>query len=66
MPRPVRAMVQTDQLNIDTKIVSSPHRFVVGGSAILVRPVISHHVAINGSVVCSPRASNMVRLLVRS
>lgn len=46
---PVRMIVIEDQLNRAITIVSSAMRFVVGGSAILVRLARSHQVAIRGS-----------------
>lgn len=50
VPVPVIKIVQGDQLNRDTIIVSSPHRFIEGGSAILDKFVMSHQVAISGSI----------------
>lgn len=66
VPNPVIKIVHGDQLNNDTIIVNSPHRLVVGGSAIFERFDRSHQVVRRGSVVCRPRAKSIVRLCVRS
>lgn len=66
VPRPVRRMVQYDQLNREVIIISSPIRLGRGGSAKLARFEINHQVAIRGRIICRPRVSNNVRLCVRS
>lgn len=58
--------MKADQLNSAIMIVSSAIRFVVGGSAMLVRFASNHHVAISGSRGCNPRVSRRIRLCVRS
>lgn len=63
---PMRMMEGLDQENIDMTINSSPMRLINGGRARLARLAISHHVAINGKIICRPRAMIMVRLWVRS
>lgn len=47
-------------------IMSSPARLGSGGNARLARLAINHHVVIRGSTICSPRASIIVRVWVRS
>lgn len=59
---PVRIIVSEDQLNRATTMVSSAMRFVVGGSAMLVRFARSHQVAMRGRRGCTPRVSNRIRL----
>lgn len=66
VPRPVITMVSEDQLNVDVMIISSPVRLTVGGSAMFIRFVNSHHVVIRGRISCRPRARSNVRLCVRS
>lgn len=66
IPVPVIKIVQGDQLNRETIIVSSPHRFVEGGRAIFDKFVKSHNVAMRGIVAWAPRTNNRVRLWVRS
>jgi len=66
VPKPVNAIDQYDQLNIDVIIISSPIRFGSGGSAKLARLAINHQAAIKGRIICRPRASRRVRLWVRS
>lgn len=63
---PVRMMVVLDHENVDTTTNSSPIRLMLGGRARLVRLARSHQAAIRGRRVCSPRASIIVRLWVRS
>lgn len=63
---PVRRIVNVDQLNRVTRMVSSAIRLVVGGRAIFVRLARSHQVDMRGSRGCSPRMSKRVRLCVRS
>lgn len=59
-------MVHQDQLNREVTIISSPMRFGRGGSARLARLAINHQAVIRGRAICSPRASSIVRLCVRS
>lgn len=66
VPAPVRISVHGDQLNIAVMITSSPIRFGSGGSARFARFEINHQVAVNGKIICSPRARIIVRLCVRS
>lgn len=66
VPSPVSRIVQDDQLNTDTIIISSPIKFGRGGRAKLARLAKNHQAAIRGKIICSPRVSNMVRLCVRS
>lgn len=47
--RPVKMMVNMDQLNNVTIIVSSAIKLVVGGSAMFVILASSHHVLMRGS-----------------
>lgn len=63
---PMRIIVILDHENDDITTNSSPTRLIVGGRARLVRLASSHHMAISGRSVCSPRARIMVRLWVRS
>lgn len=63
---PIRIIVMLDHENDDITTNSSPTRLIVGGRAKLVRLANSHHIAISGRSVCSPRARIMVRLWVRS
>lgn len=63
---PVIKIVQGDQLNIETIIVSSPHKFIDGGRAMFDKFVRSHHVAIRGRIVWAPRTKRRVRVCVRS
>lgn len=65
-PRPVREIVHEAQLNKEVIIISSPMRLGRGGSARLARLAINHQVVISGRAICSPRASSIVRLCVRS
>lgn len=60
------AIVHGDQLNSVVIIISSPIRLGSGGSARLARLAINHHTAVNGKIICNPRARIMVRLWVRS
>lgn len=64
--RPVRMIVNGDQLKSATMIVSSAIKLVVGGSAIFVRLASSHHVPMRGRRGCRPRARSRMRLCVRS
>lgn len=66
VPAPVIRIVILDQLKIEEMIKSSPVRLIVGGRAIFIRLATSHHVVIRGRISCRPRASNMVRVCVRS
>lgn len=62
MPKPVSTMVGQDQLNRDVMIISSPIKLGSGGKAKLARLARNHQAAIRGRTICSPRASNNVRL----
>lgn len=66
VPSPVRAMVHQDQLNREVMIINSPIRLGSGGSARLARLAMNHQAVIRGRAICSPRASSIVRLCVRS
>lgn len=55
-----------DHENDAVMINNSPIRLMDGGRARFVRLAISHHVAMSGRSVCSPRARIMVRLCTRS
>lgn len=66
VPNPVIRIVILDQLNSETIMVNSPIRLMVGGRAMLVKLASSHHRLISGSKSCMFRASNSVRLWVRS
>ena len=66
VPVPVRASVHQDQLNREVMIIISPMRFGRGGRARLARLAIKHQAVISGRATCKPRASNRVRLWVRS
>lgn len=46
--------------------MSSPKRLGRGGRARLARVKMNHHVVIRGRAICSPRASSIVRVCVRS
>lgn len=59
---PIRMMVMLDHENEAITTNSSPTRLIVGGSARLVKLASSHHAAISGRSVCSPRARIIVRL----
>lgn len=59
---PIRIIDMEDQENVDITTNSSPIRLIVGGRARLVRLARSHQAAINGRMVCRPRARIMVRL----
>lgn len=59
---PIRIIEKLDQEKRDIAMNSSPTRLIDGGRAKLVRLATSHHVAINGKIICSPRAIIMVRL----
>lgn len=63
---PIKMIVRLDHEKDAMIMRSSPTRLIVGGRARLVRLAISHHAAIRGRIVCSPRASSMVRLWIRS
>lgn len=58
----IRIMVRLDHEKDAMMMRSSPRRLMVGGRARLVRLVSSHHAAIKGRTVCSPRANSIVRL----
>jgi hypothetical protein len=62
----IRRMVKLERENEEVMIISSPIRLIVGGIARLVKLAMSHHRAINGSIVCKPRVKSMVRLCTRS
>lgn len=66
MPAPVKIIVGHDQLKREVIIISSPIRLGSGGRARLARLAINHQAVIKGSTICSPRASSIVRLWVRS
>lgn len=66
MPAPVKMRVQGDQLNIAVIIISSPIRLGRGGKAKFAKLAINHQVAVNGRIICIPRARIIVRLWVRS
>lgn len=63
---PTSIIVRCDQVNVVMITNSSPIRLIVGGRARLLRLARSHHDAIRGRRVCSPRARIIVRLWVRS
>jgi len=63
---PIRIMVKFDQENNDMVMNNSPIRLIEGGRARLARLAISHHVAISGKTIWSPRAMIIVRLWIRS
>jgi hypothetical protein len=56
---PILRMVKFDDENEEVMIISSPIRLIVGDSARLVRLAMSHHIAINGSIVCIARQNKM-------
>lgn len=58
----VRIMEGFDQENVDITMNSSPIRLIKGGRARLARLASSHHVAINGKIICRPRTIIIVRL----
>lgn len=58
----MRAIEGFDQENIAITINNSPMRLIRGGRAKLARLANSHHVAISGKIICSPRAMIIVRL----
>lgn len=66
VPAPVKIIVHHDQLNKEVIIISSPIRFGRGGRARLARLAMNHQAVIRGRIICSPRASSIVRLWVRS
>lgn len=63
---PSRIIDGLDQEKIETVIISSPTRLIVGGRARLAKLAMIHHVAIRGNTICSPRAIIIVRLWIRS
>lgn len=63
---PARIIVRLDQENDEIITSSSPIRLMEGGRARLARLASSHHAAISGRMVCSPRARIIVRLWIRS
>lgn len=63
---PKRIIDRLDHENMATVTSNSPIRLMDGGRARLVRLANNHQAAINGNIVCSPRARIMVRLWVRS
>lgn len=58
----IRVIEGLDQENVAMTINNSPIRLIRGGKAKLARLANSHHVAISGKIICSPRAIIMVRL----
>lgn len=58
----IRAIEGVDQENVAITINSSPMRLIRGGKAKLAKLASSHHVAISGKIICSPRAKIIVRL----
>lgn len=58
----MRAIEGFDQENVAITINNSPMRLIRGGRAKLARLANSHHVAISGKIICSPRAMIIVRL----
>lgn len=58
----MRAIEGLDQENVAMIINSSPMRLIRGGKAKLAKLASSHHVAISGKIICSPRAIIIVRL----
>lgn len=58
----IRAMEGFDQEKVAIIINSSPMRLIRGGKAKLAKLANSHHVAISGKIICSPRAIIIVRL----
>lgn len=58
----MRAIEGLDQENVAITINNSPMRLIRGGRAKLARLANSHHVAISGKIICSPRAMIIVRL----
>lgn len=59
---PIRIIVKLDQEKRDIAINNSPMRLIDGGRARLARLAINHHDAINGNIICNPRAIIIVRL----
>lgn len=59
---PIRIIEKFDQENVDKTTNSSPIKLMDGGSARLARLAMSHQAAINGRIVCKPRARINVRL----
>lgn len=58
----IRVMEGFDQEKVAIIINSSPMRLIRGGKAKLAKLANSHHVAISGKIICSPRAIIIVRL----
>lgn len=58
----MRAIEGLDQENVAMTINNSPMRLIRGGKAKLAKLASSHHVAISGKIICSPRAIIIVRL----
>lgn len=58
----IRAIEGLDQENVAITINNSPMRLIRGGKAKLAKLASSHHVAISGKAICSPRAMIIVRL----
>lgn len=58
----IRAIEGLDQENVAITINNSPMRLIRGGKAKLAKLASSHHVAISGKTICSPRAMIIVRL----
>lgn len=54
------------QLNSDDAIINSPVKFMLGGIAIFIRLVSSHHTVSIGRMLWNPRVRVMMRVLVRS
>lgn len=66
VPAPINIRVHQDQLKSEVISMSSPIKLGRGGRARLARLAINHHVVIKGRTICSPRASIIVRVCVRS
>lgn len=66
MPAPVSARVHQDQFNSEEIIINSPIRLGRGGRARLASAAMNHQAVIRGRAICSPRASTIVRVWVRS
>lgn len=59
---PVRMMVILDQEKVETMIMNSPTKLMVGGRARFVKLDIVHQSAMRGRIVCMPRIRIIVRL----
>lgn len=58
----IRMIEGFDQENVAITMNNSPMRLIRGGSARLAKLANSHHVVINGKIICNPRAIIIVRL----